>query len=124
MSEAFFAKLDENNNVLDIFCVNGDVLLDSNGNVREELGIAFVITHNDWPYWKQCSPDGSIRKNYPGRGCVYDPVRDAFIAPKPYPSWVLNETTCNWEAPLPYPEIPPGGNGFIWNEDTQQWDTL
>ena len=123
MAEAYFAKLDENNNVLDVYCVNDQVLLDSQGNEREELGVAFVIQENNWPYWKRCSPDGSIRKNYPGRTYIYDPVRDAFIGPKLFPSWILNETTCMWEPPIPFPtEIPPGVNGFHWNEDTLQWE--
>jgi hypothetical protein len=59
-----------------------------------------------------------LRKNYAGIGFSYDEVRDAFIPPKPYPSWVLNEETCNWEPPVPRPE---GDVFLVWDEDTQTW---
>ena len=66
-------------------------------------------------------PDGGIalRKNYAGMGYTYDETRDAFIAPKPYPSWELNEDTCRWDSPTPYPD---DGKEYIWNEDTTSWD--
>ena len=64
-------------------------------------------------------PEGRpLRKNYAGIGYTYDPVRDAFIPPQPYPSWVLNEETCLWEAPVPYPD---DGNGYYWDETTLSW---
>ena len=68
-------------------------------------------------------PDGGValRKNYAGIGYTYDAARDAFIPPQPYPSWVLNEDTCLWQAPIPMPE---DDNMYIWNEDTQQWDQI
>jgi hypothetical protein len=59
-----------------------------------------------------------FRKNYAGIGFQYDQTRDAFIAPKPFNSWVLNETTCQWEAPVARPQ---DGNIYIWNEETQSW---
>lgn len=58
-----------------------------------------------------------LRKNYAGIGYSYDPVRDAFIPPKPYPSWILNEATCLWEPPTPRPET----GHYIWDEPSQQW---
>ena len=58
------------------------------------------------------------RKNYAGIGFTYDPVRDAFIPPKPYNSWLLNEDTCLWESPVPYPS---DGKYYAWNEDTLSW---
>lgn len=62
-----------------------------------------------------------LRKNYAGVGYTYDSVRDAFIPPKPFPSWTLNEDTCNWEAPVPF----PGGEGsYLWNEVDQTWDEV
>ena len=66
----------------------------------------------------------ALRKNYAGIGGVYDPVRDAFYSPQPYPSWILNEDTCFWEAPVAMP--PPTGDGSIytWNETEQGWDTV
>jgi len=60
----------------------------------------------------------SFRKNYGGLGFTYDPIRDAFIAPKPYPSWILNEETCIWEAPVPYPN---DGQLYSWDETTKSW---
>ena len=66
----------------------------------------------------QTSYNGNIRKNFAGIGYTYDLARDAFIAPKPYASWVLNETTCRWEAPTPYPD---DGNSYSWDESTTSW---
>lgn len=62
-----------------------------------------------------------LRKNYASTGFIYDKQRDAFIPPKPYPSWLLNEDTCLWEAPVP---MPDDGNRYNWNEDTQAWDQV
>lgn len=125
MSEKFFAKLDENNIVLDVHVVNGEVMKDSNGNIREELGLQFLILTHEWPFWKQCCPEHSIRKNYPGRGFSYDPIRDAFIAPKEFPSWVLNETTCRWEPPIGWPELTVDENEntirYYWDEPSLSW---
>jgi hypothetical protein len=67
---------------------------------------------------KRTSYNGNIRKNYAGIGYTYDSDRDAFIPPKPYPSWILNEDTCNWESPVPYPE---GEGMYGWDEDQLQW---
>ena len=61
-----------------------------------------------------------LRKNYAGKGYTYDTKRDAFIPPKPFPSWTLNEETCLWEAPIPHPE----GKARNWNEDNQSWDEI
>ena len=62
-----------------------------------------------------------LRKNYAGTGFTYDKTRDAFIPPQPYPSWTLNEETCLWDSPVPY---PTDGNAYIWNEETQTWDLV
>lgn len=63
-----------------------------------------------------------FRKNYAGIGYTYDPGRDAFIPPRPnFSSWVLNEDTCYWVAPIPYPE---DGNDYLWNEDLRDWVLL
>ena len=70
--------------------------------------------------YRQCSYNSTIRKNYPGIGFNYDRERDAFIAPKPYPSWSLNETTCQWEPPTPQ---PTSGGPHWWNEETGTWDS-
>jgi hypothetical protein len=71
--------------------------------------------------WLETKMDGSIRKNYAGIGFSYDAIRDAFIPPKQYESWTLNETTCLWEAPV---EMPDDGNMYEWNETTTTWDEV
>ena len=60
----------------------------------------------------------ALRKNYAGMGYTYDQTRDAFISPQPYPSWELNEDTCQWDSPTPYPD---DGKEYIWDEDTTSW---
>ena len=67
---------------------------------------------------KRTSYNNNYRKNYAGIGCTYDEERDAFIPPKPYASWILNEETCLWESPTPYPE---GDGRYIWDEETTSW---
>lgn len=71
--------------------------------------------------WLETKQDGSIRKNYAGVGYTYDAENDAFIEPKPYNSWVLNNTTFKWEPPVPYPD---DDNSYKWNEETQTWDEV
>ena len=71
--------------------------------------------------WIETKEDGSIRKNYAGIGHTYDETRDAFIPPKPYPLWTLDEDTCLWECPVVYPD---DGNMYTWNETDQQWDEV
>jgi hypothetical protein len=75
--------------------------------------------------WKQTFKDGT-RKNFAGIDFTYDPVRDAFIPPKPFNSWTLNETTCLWESPVSRPELTQeqidNNNYYSWNETNQTWD--
>lgn len=116
---AHFAKLDQNNIVLEVNVVDNEHLLDANNIEREELGIAFLVQWSGgYPYWKQTSYNGNIRKNYAGIGYTYDAGRDAFIEPQPFASWVLNETTCRWEPPVPY---PTDGKYYSWDEATTSW---
>lgn len=70
------------------------------------------------------SYNGNIRKNYAGIGYTYDTERDAFIPPKPYDSWVLDEETCRWEAPVAYPEDAAEGEFYTWNEETTSWELV
>jgi hypothetical protein len=116
---AHFAKIGLNSKVLEVQVVANEVLHDSNGVEQEVNGIDFLTKLTGWSIWKQTSYNGNMRKNYAGIGDTYDEDRDAFISPKPYPSWTLNETTCRWEAPVPLPE---DGQNYVWNESTQQWD--
>ncbi len=117
---AHFAKLDEYNNVLAVHVVNNDVIT-IDGNESEQAGIDFLTSLHGHTLWKQTSYNGTFRKNYAGVGYTYDTGRNAFIAPKPYSSWTLNETTCQWEAPVAY---PTDGKQYGWFEPNQQWIEL
>jgi hypothetical protein len=115
---AHFAKLNENNVVLEVHVVHNNELL-QDGVESEAKGVQFLV---DWsggyPLWKQTSYNGKIRKNYAGVGYTYDLTRDAFIPPQPFPSWTLNETTCLWDASAPY---PTDGERYQWDEATTSW---
>ena len=114
---AHFAKLDENNNVLAVHVVVNDVIT-IDGNESEQAGIDFLTGLHGHTLWKQTSYNGNIRKNYAGIGYTYDAERDAFIPPKPYASWTLDEITCQWEAPVAY---PADGKHYAWDETNQEW---
>lgn len=117
---ANFAKLDENNNVISVIVVNNNVIT-FNGYESEQFGIDFLSNLLNYNLWKQTSYNANFRKNYAGIGYYYDEQRDAFIPPKPYPSWRLNEDSCIWESPIPYPN---DGNNYIWNEETGNWEQI
>ena len=121
---AHFAELDENNVVLQVVVVHNNELLDENNEEQESLGIAFLNTiFGEGKTWKQCSYNSTFRKNYPNVGDSYDSSRDAFIMPQPYTTWILNETTCDWEAPnQPIPDDVYDENGvctghYYWSDD-------
>jgi len=114
---AHFAKLDDNNIVLAVHVVNNDVIT-VNGVESEQAGIDFLTGLHGHEKWKQTSYTASMRKNYAGIGFSYNENLDAFIAPKPHSSWILNELTCIWEAPVPY---PTDGKDYFWFEPNQQW---
>jgi hypothetical protein len=121
---AHFAKLDENNTVLAVHVVVNDVIT-VNGNESEQAGIDFLTSLYGHNLWKQTSYNGKFRKNYAAVDYTYDVSRDAFIPPKPYASWLLNETTCQWEPPIPYPVVNKYDNKFhTWNEATLSWDEV
>ena len=116
---AYFAQLDDNNVVIGIARIANDELLDQNGNEVEQKGIDFCkFLFGKNTKWVQTSYNASFRKNYAWTGGTYSPELDAFIRPKPYLSWVLNETTCRWEAPTPY---PTDGLFYDWDETTKSW---
>lgn len=118
---AHFAKLDDNNVVLEVNCVHNNELL-INGIEVEAKGIVFLTEWSGgYTNWKQTSYNGSMRKNYAGVGYTYDSVRDAFIPPQPYASWTLNEETCQWNPPIPYPN---DNKQYFWDETLKQWKTL
>ena len=115
---AHFAEIGLNNTVVRVIVVTNDVLTDADGNESEQLGVDFCRDLFGGT-WLQTSYNNNFRKNFAGAGYVYDSTRDAFIAPQPYLSWVLNETTCAWEAPVARPDDV---NMYIWNESTLSWD--
>jgi hypothetical protein len=119
---AHFAKLDENNVVVDINVVNNEDIQNLEFPYSEPVGIAFLTAWSGGhTNWKQTSYNGSFRKNYTSIDYVYDAERDAFIPPKPYNSWVLNENTCLWEAPVARPN---DGEVYEWDESTISWKLL
>ena len=115
---ATFAKIGLNNKVIEVLSVHNNELLDSNGVEQENIGIDFLTKLTGWAIWKQTSYNGNFRKNHAGIGFTYDEDRDAFIQPKPFNSWVLNETTCNWDPPV----AKPTSGRYNWNEETTTWD--
>jgi hypothetical protein len=127
---ASFAKLNSENIVTTVVSVVNEVLKDSNGIEQENIGIEFLKTLYNEPnaIWKQTSYNthgnvhslGGIpfRKNHAGIGYTYDSNRDAFIPHKPFNSWILNEQTCNWDAPVARPN---DNNIYSWNEEIQNW---
>ena len=116
---AHFAKIGMNGKVIEVFKVNNQVILDADGNESEINGIDFLTKLTGWSIWKQTSYNSNFRKNYAGLGMTYDEDRDAFIPPKPFNSWTLNEETCQWEAPV---ALPDKENRYNWNEETKQWE--
>tara|TARA_R100000773_G_scaffold23816_1_gene20977 strand:+ start:1312 stop:1755 length:444 start_codon:yes stop_codon:yes gene_type:complete len=139
---AHFAKINENNIVTKVITISNDVLIDNNGEEQEQLGIDFLnnLYKTDNVIWKKTSyntyngkhyyenesgervesedQSKAFRKNHAGIGHTYDATRDAFIRPKPYDSWVLNETTCDWDAPI---SEPSDGKNYKWDESSNSW---
>lgn len=117
---AHFAKLDENNVVLEVNAVDNQDVQNLPFPESELVGVQFLTNWSGgYTNWKQTSYNKNFRKNYAGIGYTYDAQKDAFIPPKPYNSWLLNENSCLWEAPVPYPE---DGNVYSWNESTSSWE--
>jgi hypothetical protein len=123
---AHFAKLGTGNIVERVEVVSNDIA------TTEQAGVEFLQNlYKDRVVWKQTSYNtrGGVhklggtpfRKNFAGKGFKYDQYKDAFIPPKPYNSWTLNETTCLWEAPITYPD---DGQNYTWNETNQNWDLI
>ena len=122
---AHFAQLNENNEVINVIVVGNDDCLDENGQESEQKGIEFcksILGPNT--KWVQTSYNNNIRVRYAGIGMTYDKTLDAFIPPKPYNSWVLNNTTASWEAPVPMPSDAPEGSYYQWNEDNVNWELI
>ena len=130
---ASLAKIGLNGKVIEVLSVNNEVLKDANGIEQEAIGIDFLTKLTGWAIWKQTSYNthggvhsfGEIplRKNHAGIGYTYDEDRNSFIPKKPYNSWVLNESTCLWEAPVAMPTTELEENQFYsWNESIINWE--
>jgi hypothetical protein len=116
---AHFAKLNDSNIVLEVNVLNNEVINNLPFPESELIGIEFFTEWSSgYSNWRQTSYNGSFRKNFASSGYLYDPIRNAFIAPQPFPSWLLNETTCQWEAPVPY---PTDSKYYYWDEATLNW---
>jgi hypothetical protein len=122
---AHYAFLNENNIVTEVIVGVDENIFQIDFNENTVGG-----SSDSWEDWyknfrnqdcKRTSYNGNFRKNYAGIGYYYDSIRDAFIPPKPFPSWILNEQTCLWESPIPYPN---DGNTYQWNEETSNWIQL
>ena len=116
---AHFAELGENNIVLRVIVVNNEELM-VDGEESEAKGAEFCRNLLGGT-WKQTSYNANFRKNYAGIGYTYDSSRDAFIPPKPFDSWILNEDTCLWDAPTP---MPTDGQFYRWVEEDLNWQLV
>jgi hypothetical protein len=113
---AHFAKLGVGNIVEQVIVVSNDIA------TTEQAGVDFINKlYNTRDVWKQTSYNGNFRKNFANIGSKYDQERDAFIPFKKYNSWVLNEDTCRWEAPVDY---PTDGKIYKWNENIKNWEIV
>ena len=116
---AHFAQIDQNSLVTQIIVVSNDEIKNLSFPESERLGVAFCQSlFGKNTVWKQTSYTPSFRKNFAGIGFQYHEKLDAFIPPKPFASWFLNENTGDWEAPVPY---PADGSAYNWDEDSISW---
>jgi len=117
---AHFAEIDQNNVVLRVVVIDNRDTSTPDGTEVESIGVAFcqrLFGGN----WVKTSYNGNIRKNYAGIGYTYNAEIDAFVPLKTFSSWVLNQTTAQWDPPVAY---PTDGKSYSWNEQTQQWDEI
>ena len=117
---AHFAEIDQFGKVKRVIVVANSDTADAAGIEKEYIGAAFCEKLFGGT-WKQTSYNGNFRKNYAGIGYDWDEARNAFVPPKPFASWVLDENTCQWKAPIP---MPTDGKMYSWNEGTQGWDEV
>lgn len=118
---AHFAEIDENNVVKRVLVVSNEITYDAEGIEKEDLGKNH-LQNQLGGNWVQTSINNNIRKNFAGIGYVYDSVKDAFIPPQPFPSWTLNNETCQWEPPIEKPGDPKHIRTWEWREEQQIWE--
>ena len=115
---ALFAKLGPDNIVMSVEVIDDNELRDGDRNLQESFGINFLVETTKHDNWKQTYKKGVQRKNYATIGGTYDSSRDAFIPIKPFNSWVLDESTCTWIAPIEYPDDE---KFYVWDEESTSW---
>jgi hypothetical protein len=119
---AHFARIDENWIVEEVIVVSNNALLNQHGIECDWLGEQFCQQlYGAHTKWIQTSYNGKKYKNFAGVKYSFDPHRHAFIPPKPYKSWLLDENTCRWKPPIP---CPTDGAFYHWNDESQQWDLI
>lgn len=120
---AHFAEIDENNIVVRVLVVDNEKENDGQNFLANELGLGGRWIQTSYNTYAGVHKLGGnpLRKNFAAIGSIYDEARDAFILQKPFPSWVLNEDTCQWEAPVPYPDFE---KAYMWNEESLTWDEV
>ena len=127
---ASFAKIGLNNKVIEVQSLVNEVLHDSNGIEQESIGVDFLTKLTGWAMWKQTSynthgnqhPENKpLRGNYASIGYNYDATNDVFYAPQPFPSWILNNTTWLWEAPV---AMPTDDKKYKWNKSITNWEEV
>ena len=129
---AHYAKMTSDGvTVLAVHSVSDEDTTNADGDETEAQGTKFLTKLHNWDYWRKTSYNTSgnvhalgetpYRKNYAGIGYTYDESRDAFIPPKSFSSWVLDETTCLWKAPSPPGPQPDDDEIYEWDEDNTQW---
>lgn len=129
---AHYAELNENNEVIYVVYMNNEIITDENGNEVEELGVNHLHTHHGADRrWVRTSYRGNFRNKYACVGDTYREDLDMFIGPQPFASWTLNESTGQWDAPTPQPELTEEQlnsethrYSYSWNEETQSWDLV
>lgn len=113
---AHFAELDESGRVVAVVKVANDAIT-RNGVEDATLGVSLLSSLRGHSRWVQTSYNGRIRKRYAAVGMTYDLARDAFIPPRPFPSWTMDEQTCNWMPPVPR----PNDGTYRWDESGAKW---
>jgi len=119
---AHFAEIDENNIVLRVIAISQETINTGNwGNPDNWVQTSYNTRGGVHYAPNSDEPDGGValRKNYAGKGYTYDPTKDAFIAPQPYPSWTLDEDSCYWISPVAHPM--DGKGPYHWDEDVRNW---
>jgi hypothetical protein len=113
---AHYAEINLDNATVRVIAIANQSILDENGQEQDALGVELIDSLGLGGRWIRCSYNGSFRAHYPGRGFTYDEALDAFIPPNPFPSWVLDEATCTWVAPVPKPD-----GEYVWDEQAGDW---